>query len=103
MIPLREGTGPVVRSPDRIAVDYLGQVWGAEDPVRRHLQQGADDLLDRAWAALIKAWDKALVGLKEGARVLIVCPPGVAYGTTAQPDIPASSTLVYVVDVLGVG
>ena len=34
---------------------------------------------------------------------MLVCPPGTAYGAKAQPDIPANSTLVFVVDVLGVG
>ena len=30
-------------------------------------------------------------------------PPGTAYGATAQQNNPADSTLVFVVDVLGVG
>jgi peptidylprolyl isomerase len=34
---------------------------------------------------------------------MIITPPSLAYGASAQPGIPAGSTLVYVVDVLGVG
>jgi len=34
--------------------------------------------------------------------VIIVAPPGEAYGAQARPGIPANSTLTFVVDVLGV-
>jgi peptidylprolyl isomerase len=34
--------------------------------------------------------------------VLIIAPPGDAYGAQAQSGIPANSTLTFVVDVLGV-
>lgn len=42
-------------------------------------------------------------GKKEGTRVMISCPPELAYDATPQPDIPANSTLVFIVDVLDVG
>ena len=34
---------------------------------------------------------------------MLICPPDSAYGKAAQPGIPANSTLVFVIDVLGVG
>ena len=34
---------------------------------------------------------------------MIISPPDLGYGSSAQPNIPANSTLVFVVDVLGVG
>jgi peptidylprolyl isomerase len=34
---------------------------------------------------------------------MIISPPELAYGSTVQQNIPANSTLVFVVDVLGVG
>lgn len=102
VVTLREGTGPVVEAPDRIAADYFGAVWGAKKPF--------DETFTREPAkfsiglgSVIQAWDTALAGRKEGARVMIICPPKLAYGATAQPNIPAKSTLVFVVDVLGVG
>lgn len=102
VVPLREGTGPEVEAPDRIAADYVGQVWGAklpfEDTFTKEPQPFSVGL-----GNVIKAWDSALAGQKEGARVMVICPPDAAYGATAQPNIPANSTLVFVVDVLGVG
>ena len=34
---------------------------------------------------------------------MLICPPGSAYGKMSQSGIPANSTLVFVIDVLGVG
>jgi peptidylprolyl isomerase len=102
VVPLREGTGPEVEPPDRVAADYLGQVWGAKQPFEGTFTKEPQPF-SIGLGNVIKAWDSALAGQKEGARVMIICPPDVAYGATAQPKIPANSTLVFVVDVLGVG
>jgi peptidylprolyl isomerase len=100
-IVLREGTGPKVET-DRIAADYLGQVWGAKEPFNN--TYGKEPVqFSIGLGGVIPAWDKGLTGLKEGARVMLICPPETAYGAAAQPGIPASSTLVFVIDVLGVG
>jgi peptidylprolyl isomerase len=102
VVPLREGTGPAIEGPDRIAADYLGQVWGAKQPFEETFTKEPANF-SIGLGSVIKAWDTALIGKKEGARVMIVCPPKLAYGGAAQPNIPANSTLVFIVDVLGVG
>ncbi|MEU0785371.1 FKBP-type peptidyl-prolyl cis-trans isomerase [Streptomyces sp. NPDC006173] len=51
---------------------------------------------------LIEGLDRALMGAKEGSRLLIVIPPDLAYANHNQKGIPAKSTLVYTVDVLAV-
>ena len=99
---LRAGTGKAIDDPDRVAVKYVGQVWGAKKPFEE-TYSGEPALVSIGLGNVIKAWDRALVGLKEGSRVMIVCPPATAYGATAQGPIPANATLVFVVDVLGVG
>jgi peptidylprolyl isomerase len=101
-IPLREGTGPAIENPDRIAADYIGQVWAAKEPFNNTYGKEPAKF-SIGLGGVIKAWDEGLAGLKEGARVMLICPPETAYGKTAQPGIPANSTLVFVIDVLGVG
>ncbi len=103
VIPLREGTGSVVESPDRLAVDYIVQVWGAKTPVQETYTKEPTTVSVGTSAGVIKAWDQALVGQKEGARLMIIAPPDVAYGASPQSGIPGNSTLVFIVDVLGVG
>ena len=101
-IQLREGTGPEIETPDRIAADYMGQVWGGKEPFNN--TYGKEPArFSIGLGSVIKAWDQGLAGLKEGARVMLICPPDTAYGKSAQPGIPANSTLVFVIDVLGVG
>ena len=101
-ITLREGTGPTIENPDRIVADYVGQVWGTKEPFdNTHGKEPSD--FSVGISGVIRCWDRGLPGLKEGARVMLVCPPDSAYGKTGRPGIPANSTLVFVIDVLGVG
>jgi FKBP-type peptidyl-prolyl cis-trans isomerase len=99
---LREGTGPVLDGPHRIAADYLGQVWGAKAPFNNSYPKEPVNFTV-GMSRVIPAWDKALAGVKEGARVMLVSPPKTAYGAEAQGPIPANATLVFVIDVLGIG
>lgn len=103
VVPLREGTGDEVEDPDRVTVNYLGAVWKGTKPFDQSYDK-EPTTFSIGLGAVIKCWDQGLVGQKEGARVMLVCPPDTAYGNTAQgEDIPARSTLVFVIDVLGVG
>ncbi len=99
---LREGTGPVLDGPHRIAVDYLGQVWGAKTPFNNTFPKEPANATV-GMSEVIPAWDKALAGVREGARVMLVSPPSTAYGAERQGEIPPNSTLVFIIDVLGVG
>ena len=99
---LREGTGPAIDGPHRVSVDYIGQVWGATQPFNDSYPK-EPVTFTFGLSGVIPAWDKALAGAREGSRVMLVSPPSSAYGATAQPDIPAGSTLIFVLDVLGVG
>ena len=101
VIPLVEGDGPEASAESMVTFDYYGAVYGEDKPF--------DESYSREPApfgvgvkGLIPAWDKVIPGLKRGSRVLIVAPPEDAYGDREQPNIPAGSTLTFVVDVLGV-
>jgi peptidylprolyl isomerase len=99
---LRQGTGEVLTGAHRIAADYIGQVWGAKAPFDNTFAKEPAKF-SVGIGGVVSCWDKGLAGVKAGARVLMVCPPATAYGKAARPGIPANSTLVFVVDVLGVG
>jgi peptidylprolyl isomerase len=101
VIPLVEGDGPEADAESMVTFDYYGAVWGKDQPF--------DESYSREPApfgvgvqGLIPAWDKVIPGLKRGSRVLIIAPPEDGYGDREQPNIPAGSTLAFVVDVLGV-
>ncbi|MCI6773963.1 MAG: FKBP-type peptidyl-prolyl cis-trans isomerase, partial [Bifidobacterium pseudolongum] len=49
---------------------------------------------------VIQGWTEGLRGKKVGSQVLLVVPPDLGYGDKEQGEIPANSTLVFVVDIL---
>lgn len=104
VIPIIEGAGPKSTASSLVTFDYFGEVWGAKKPFDESFSKEAVTFA-LGTGGLIKAWDQGLVGLQEGSRVMIVAPPEVAYGAAGDPsgDIPANSTLVFIVDILGVG
>ena len=102
VIPLVEGDGPAAKAGRLVTFNYYGAVWGSKKPFDSSFSRGAPVPFGVGVKGLIPAWDKVIPGLKQGSRVLIIAPPGDAYGAQAQSGIPANSTLTFVVDVLGV-
>lgn len=102
---LVKGTGAVVRSGQYLVTDYLGQTWklvdGKASVFDNSYDYGAVSGFLIGTGAVIKGWDKALVGQHVGSRVLLVVPPALGYGATTSPNNDlAGHTLVFVVDIL---
>jgi peptidylprolyl isomerase len=102
VIPLVEGDGPKAEKGRLVTFNYYGAVWRSKKAFDSSFNRGAPVPFGVGVGGLIPAWDKVIPGLKQGSRVLIIAPPGDAYGSRAQQGIPANSTLTFVVDVLGV-
>ncbi len=102
VVPLVRGTGPAARSDSLITIDYLGQLWKKRTVIAT--TYGKEPMTFALGTGnVIKAWDRALVGVPRGSRVLILAPPSLAFQSTGQPPtIPGNATIAYVVDVLGV-
>ncbi|WP_408899465.1 FKBP-type peptidyl-prolyl cis-trans isomerase [Nocardioides sp. R1-1] len=100
---LTKGTGPVVTKGQTILVSYLGQIPGGAKPFDTSYAdgRGLEAVVGGKEASVVKGWSKGLVGLPVGSRVLLQIPPKLGYGDQAQgEDIPANSTLYFVVDIL---
>jgi peptidylprolyl isomerase len=101
VIPLIEGDGPAIEKNRLVTFDYFGEVFKGDKPFDESFSKEPVTFMVGA-GGLIPAWDESLIGVKEGSRVLIIAPPDKAYGAQANGDIPANSTLAFVIDVLGV-
>ena len=103
---LIKGAGPVIKAGDNIFVHYSGMVWS----------QGNTSLFDSSWQrqgqppfgtpltskAVISGWVKAIAGQTVGSQIVAVIPASEAYGSdSSNAAIPANSTLVFVIDILG--
>ena len=100
--PLIQGTGATVASGQSITVQYSGWLWNGT-AFDSSWSRGTPFTVTIGQGAVVKGWDQGLVGQKVGSQVLLIIPPDLGYGATAQGSIPANSTLVFVVDILAAG
>jgi peptidylprolyl isomerase len=96
---LREGTGSKVEKGQTIGVDYLGAVYKGKEPFDQNFDS-APVGFPIGVGSVVPGWDKTLVGQKVGSEVILQIPPKDGYGNKAQQNIPANSTLYFVVDIL---
>lgn len=52
---------------------------------------------------LIAGWQEGIPGMKVGGRRQLVCPPALAYGPAGGGHRLSGKTLIFVIDLLGVG
>lgn len=99
---LKKGTGERVAKGDTLVVDYLGQLPDADEPFDASYPRDEPLTTPIGQGAVVAGWDKKLVGVPVGSRVLLEIPPEDGYGDQGRgEDIPPGSTLYFVIDVLG--
>ncbi|GGO82815.1 FKBP-type peptidyl-prolyl cis-trans isomerase [Wenjunlia tyrosinilytica] len=94
---LHKGTGPALKKGEVLNSHYLGQTWDGK-VFDNSYDRGKPITFEVGTGKVIKGWDEGLVGQNIGSRVELVIPPDKGYGAQAQQNIPANSTLVFVVD-----
>ncbi len=97
---LIEGAGEEVAIGDTVVVHYSGWTWEGEQ-----FDSSWDTLAPASFQvsaeSVIQGFVQSLEGVKIGSQVVAVIPPELGYGDQAQGSIPAGSTLIFVIDVLG--
>jgi peptidylprolyl isomerase len=99
---LKKGDGAVVAAGDDVVVHYVGVNWNTKV------------IFDESWArgtpatfntnGVIAGFTAALVGQAVGSQVIVIIPPDQGYGAAGSPpDIGGTDTLVFVIDILGLG
>lgn len=98
---LVKGEGPVVESGQTIAVNYLGQVYDAEAPFDESYSKDPASF-PIGVGQVVPGWDKSLVGMTVGSRVILSIPPADGYGPKGNKSagIKGTDTLFFVVDIL---
>jgi peptidylprolyl isomerase len=102
---LVKGTGPKIVNGDLAVLQYTGVLWkaGKPTPFDSSWSRSQPYSLTVGAGSVIPGWDKGLVGQTAGSRVMLVIPPADAYGSSSpSSSIPANSTLVFVIDIVGV-
>jgi peptidylprolyl isomerase len=83
-------------------VHYSGFLWNEGTQFDSSWENGQPAEFEVAEGSLISGFVKALVGQKVGSQVVAIIPPSEGYGDQGNDSIPANSTLVFVVDILGI-
>jgi len=93
------GTGAEAQPGDSVTVHYT--LW-LHDGTLMQTSVGADPIrfsLDE----VIAGWSEGVPGMRVGGKRKLVIPPELGYGKKRRYDIPGNSTLVFDIDLLGVG
>lgn len=96
---LKQGDGATIAEDTQMVVHYTGALWTDRTIFDSSWQNGSPTVFGSD--GIIPGLATALVGQKVGSQVLAVIPPELGYGDQANASIPADSTLVFVVDILG--
>jgi peptidylprolyl isomerase len=99
---LIQGHGDKLKKGDSITVHYTGAVWNQKVTFDSSWTKGEPAQFELKDGSLIPGFIDALVGQRIGSQIITVIPADKAYGDQAQGEIPANSTLVFVIDILGV-
>lgn len=99
---LIEGRGEPIAIGDTVVVHYSGWTWdGTQFDSSWENENGTPASFQVTQDSLIEGFVQALEGAKVGSQIIAVIPPDLGYGSSAQGSIPADSTLIFVIDILG--
>lgn len=81
---VKVGTGPAVKSGDRIKVQYVGTFMnGKKFDSSRDRNAPFEFVLGKG--AVIRGWDAGIIGMKKGGIRKLHLPPAIAYGAAGYP------------------
>jgi FKBP-type peptidyl-prolyl cis-trans isomerase FkpA len=96
---LKVGDGVTAKSGDTVTVNYIG--WLADGT-------SFDSNLNSTFSfplgagQVIPGWDEGVQGMNVNGTRLLIIPPALAYGSSANGPIPANSTLTFEVQLVSI-
>lgn len=98
---LKKGEGAEVGTAADVIVHYVGMNWDTSEIFDASWSRGAPSPFNTS--QVIQGFTAALEGQTVGSQVLVVIPPVLAYGEEGSGHALAGQTLVFIVDILGLG
>jgi len=109
------GEGRTAVKGKEVAVHYTGWLYDSQKVTTNHceakgkqfdssIERGMPFQLSLGQGMVIQGWEKGLIGMKEDGKRCLVIPPSMGYGNRAVGNglIPANSTLIFEIILLGV-
>ncbi len=98
---LSDGTGNGAKAGQDLKMNYTLVTWSNKQKLDSSFDRGEPFDLQLGAGQVIPGWDQGLVGIKQGARRLLIIPPDLGYGQGGQ-GIQPNETLVFVTDAVSV-
>ncbi|HVB93535.1 MAG TPA: FKBP-type peptidyl-prolyl cis-trans isomerase [Acidimicrobiales bacterium] len=98
------GDGPDAVAGSPVTVHYVGVSWSTGSEFDSSWNRGQHFSFPLGAGQVISGWDQGVAGMKVGGRRRLTIPPHLGYGERgAGGAIGPNETLVFVVDLVGVG
>jgi peptidylprolyl isomerase len=98
------GAGPEAEPGKNVKVHYVGVAWSNGQQFDASWDRNESFDFRLGSGQVIQGWDAGVAGMKVGGRRRLTIPPSLGYGSRgAGGVIKGGETLVFVVDLLGVG
>ncbi len=95
------GTGELAQTGDTVSAHYVGKLTNGQ-VFDSSLDRGTPIQFTLGTGQVIRGWDEGLVGMRVGGKRILTISPEFGYGAQAVGAIPANSTLVFEIDLVGV-
>ncbi|QWF84406.1 FKBP-type peptidyl-prolyl cis-trans isomerase [Amycolatopsis sp. CA-230715] len=97
---LKPGTGAEAKAGSQLEMNYELVTWSDKAVKDNSYDRGEAFKLNLGGGDVIPGWDQGLVGIKQGARRLLIIPPALGYKEKGAGggQIKPNETLVFVVD-----
>lgn len=101
---LKEGTGAEAKEGDVVKVHYTGWLKDGGKKFDSSVDRNEPFEFPLGAGQVIPGWDEGVKGMKVGEKRQLVIPAKLGYGDAgAGQDIPGGATLVFDVELLGIG
>lgn len=99
------GTGPGAANGDTLSVNYTGWLYDPDAAENKGTQFDSGNFqFVLGSGQVIAGWEQGLLGMQVGGRRRIVIPPELGYGANGRPPtIPGDATLLFEVELVGIG
>jgi len=98
------GEGDEAVAGQQVSVHYVGVSWSTGEQFDASWDRMEPFAFGLGQGQVIQGWDTGVQGMKVGGRRRLTIPPEMGYGAAGAGGVIApNETLVFVVDLLGVG
>jgi len=89
------GSGAQIKKNEKLVVNYIAKDWSSGSVIQTTWKTGSRQI---DMSQVISCWQKGLLGMREGGRRVLICPPDFAYGSQGNSKVAPNATVIFVVD-----